>query len=509
MSLYSSASIPPQTLAKPLTSPDGTTVLEAPPQPTHPKARLRELAARGAVWTTIGFGTSQALRLAGNVILARLLVPEAFGLMTFMQVVLQGLQMFSDIGIGPSIIQNRRADDPAFLNTAWTMQLLRGAVLWLVACALSVPLARFYDQPELAAMLPVAGLFALVTGFNSTALFTHNRALALGRLTALELAAQVLGLGVTITWAVVHPTVWALVGGTVLGGGIRMALSHALLPGIPCRPRWDASAARELIRFGRWIFLSTLTTFLAAQSDKLIFNKMIPLAQFGVYGIAFMFATMPTQIVVRIGNNVVFPAYSRVVREGGNLASAYVKARRPLLLLGAALTTLLIATAPYFIHSVYRAEYHSAAALMQLLAIMAWFQMLECTNGSALLATGRPSWVAAGNAAKLVALIAAIPLGFVAYGFAGAIWGLVLAEVCKYLVSAAAVRRLNLPGIRADIPLCLLTALVALLGVGMGASLSRLGLPDGFIFLLVGTTLSIAWAIPLLRQTSLRSLLNR
>ncbi|MCO6437414.1 MAG: oligosaccharide flippase family protein [Phycisphaerae bacterium] len=488
------AAVPPA----PLLSEAGT----SSPKPDGGTIRAR--AVRGSIWTILGYGTSQVLRLAGNVVLARLLVPEAFGLMTLVNVVLQGLQMFSDVGIGPSIIQNRRGDDPAFLNTAWTVQVIRGGALWVAACVLAVPLASFYEQPELAALLPAAGLFALATGFNSTALFIHNRNLALGRLTMLELLAQALGLTVTIVWAVLHPTVWALVAGTVLGGAIRMTLSHLLLPGVPCRLRWDSQAARELVHFGRWIFLSTLTTFLAAQSDKLIFAKTIPFAMLGVYGIAFLFATMPTQVIVRIGSSVVFPAYSRVVREGGNLPSAYVRARRPLLLVGAALITLTIASGPYFVRSLYKPEFHAAGGLMQLLAVMAWFQILECTNGSALLATGRPSWVAAGNFAKLVGLIALIPLGFGLYGFYGAVGGLVLAEACRYLVSATAVRRIGLPGIGADVPFIFLTAGAAAAGVVLASGLTRTGLPDAAVFLLVGATGAAAWAIALYRMPSVR-----
>ena len=69
--------------------------------------------------------------LASNLILTRLLFPEAFGLMALGSVVLVGLQMFSDAGIGPSIAQSPRGDDPEFLDTAWTAQVLRGVILWL------------------------------------------------------------------------------------------------------------------------------------------------------------------------------------------------------------------------------------------------------------------------------------------------------------------------------------------------------------------------------------------
>src|SRR5204863_421086 len=83
------------------------------------------------LWSATEYLAGFILRLGSNLILARLLVPEMFGLMALVNTFMMGLQMFSDVGIGPSIIQNRRGDDPAFLNTAWTIQVMRGMALSL------------------------------------------------------------------------------------------------------------------------------------------------------------------------------------------------------------------------------------------------------------------------------------------------------------------------------------------------------------------------------------------
>src|SRR5690554_6229289 len=98
-------------------------------------------AARGSVWTILGFGGAQAIRLVSNLILARLLFPEAFGLMALVMLLIVGLSLFSDIGIEQSIMRNPRGEERAFLDTAWTMQVARGWVLWLAAWAVALPAA--------------------------------------------------------------------------------------------------------------------------------------------------------------------------------------------------------------------------------------------------------------------------------------------------------------------------------------------------------------------------------
>ena len=108
---------------------------------------LMQRAMRSAGLNLFGFGFSQVLRLASNLVLTRLLFPEAFGVMAMVSVFLMGLAMFSDVGVGPAIMQSKRGDDRDFLDTAWTIQIIRGVSLWLVACALTWPMAIYFASP--------------------------------------------------------------------------------------------------------------------------------------------------------------------------------------------------------------------------------------------------------------------------------------------------------------------------------------------------------------------------
>src|SRR5258708_13476127 len=105
-----------------------------------------------------GYAASQLLRLASNLILTRLLFPAVFGEVALVFIFIQGLAMFSDVGTGPTIIQNHRGDDPSFINTAWTIQSARGAILWLASWATRCPLAAFYGPPPLLRPIPAAPL---------------------------------------------------------------------------------------------------------------------------------------------------------------------------------------------------------------------------------------------------------------------------------------------------------------------------------------------------------------
>ena len=265
------------------------------------------------------------IRLGSNLILTRLLFPEAFGLMALVNAFLMGLAMFSDLGIGPSVVQSSRGDDPQFLDTAWVLQIARGVVLWVFTCLLAWPLAAFYGQPSISALLPVAGLGVLIAGFNSTSLMTLQRHLRVAKQTLVRLAGQITGVSVMLAWALIHPTVWALVAGGVVGHAVTLVLSHGVVADRRDRPRWDRESARDIFSFGKWIFLSTVLTFLVGHADRLIFGKVVPLDTLGIYSIAAMLATLPTGVLHGVGWAVVFPALSRKAESRRDLRSHAVR----------------------------------------------------------------------------------------------------------------------------------------------------------------------------------------
>jgi O-antigen/teichoic acid export membrane protein len=452
---------------------------------------LGSRALRAAFFAFGKRGGGQVVRLLSNLVLTRLLMAEAFGLMALVAVLLQALDMFSDIGIGPSIIRSERGDDPAFLDTIWTVQLVRGVGVWIIACVVAAPFAHLYNQPLLAQMIPVAGFNAVLNGLLSTKLYTQNRRLHLGRVMVQELAAQIAGTLVMIVLAYVWRTVWALVAGAVLTTALRSLLSYVLLPGRNNRLRWEPAARAELMGFGRWVFLSTMLTFTSQSADRLIFGKLVAIDVLGVYGIGKMMAAAPAEAMSHIGLNVVFPYYSEIVTSGKPLRDVYDRARRPLLVFSGACLSLLAASGGALIDTLYDRRYAAAGWVVQVLAIGAWFNVLWSTNVAALLALGKSKWMAATTFVKTLAIIALVPLGFRLHGFSGAVAGLAVAEVVQLVVSSAAVARQKLCSIWQDVPLSLLVLTSTLAGFWAGPGIAHSHVPA-----LLGATLVVItmWA---------------
>jgi O-antigen/teichoic acid export membrane protein len=379
---------------------------------------------RSSALTLFGFGFSQGTRLLSNLILTRILFPEAFGLMALVTILIVGLNMFSDMGISPSIMQSKRGDDPAFLNTAFTIQIIRGVILFLLGCALAYPVSRFYGEDILFPMMAVASLQFIVTGFTPTRKETAQRHLLLGRVTLLDAINQVISLALILGLAIWMQSVWALVIGGLLGAIIGVGMYSLFLPGERNRLCWDQPAVHELIHFGKWIFLSTAFGFLISQGDRLILGKFLPLDVFGVYVIGFFLGSFAMMLGAAVSDRLLIPVYRD--RPPAESRENFIKLRKLRVTVTSLIFVPLAVAAffgPWIVDFLYDDRYLSAGAVVVLISCFSFPLAVGMTYDVAALAVGNSKAYALLSFAKasfaLIGLIIGVSLG----GLVGALVG--------------------------------------------------------------------------------------
>jgi O-antigen/teichoic acid export membrane protein len=393
-------------------------------------ASLKQMALRAASWSVAGRFMGQGLRLLSNIILARLLFPEAFGLMAIVAVFIFGLKMFSDLGVGPSIVYDARGEDDAFLDTAWTINIIRGAIITLGALLLAWPVAQIYGEPQLTSLLSVVGLSGVISGFESTSLHTEQRKLELGRVIKLELFSQVVRFVVMVAWAVVSPSVWALVAGSLLGTTSKTVLSHYYLPQRKHRVHWEPEAVRSVFRFGSWIFLSSSFTFIGVQGDRLLLGYYLGVALLGVYHVATRFTEALGTLQGRLTRSVLFPVFSETNRsEPERLVKRYYKTRLYMDLLFLSAGGLMCTTGSLIIGLLYDDRYQEAGWILQALAIQVSMSIILTPGETVLFAVGKTFYGAARSFAKSIWILVGIPLGWHWVGLPGVVWCVALSEV--------------------------------------------------------------------------------
>lgn len=413
---------------------------------------VRDLVRRGSFISVGSYGASQIIRLGSNLVLTRLLEPEVFGLMALVQAIIIGLHLFSDVGIGPSIVQSSKGSQPAYLHTAFSIQAFRGFMLWLVCSVAAYPVSVFYKDERLMWVMPVLGFATVLSGLQSTKYWVHHREMALGRLAVVDLSSQVIGAVLMLVLAWRYHSVWSLVIANVVGDAIRTTLTHVALTGVRDRFRIDRVSLNDMVRFGRWIFVSTIITFFVTQLDRLILGKVADFETLGMYSIAVVLASMPSTALGHLTGTVLLPAYSRVVQQRGKLGPEdFLQVRGPMLVVAAWILSGMIAGGPVIVEMLYDDRYADAGWIVQILCTGAWFMVIETTVSPSLLAMGESKWLAAGNVLKLMGMLTMVPLAFMQFGFGGAIAAYAASELWRYLFSTVLAHRRGLNPVPQDL----------------------------------------------------------
>ena len=425
---------------------------------------MRSRIFKGITWTAIGYVASQLLRLMSNLIMTRFLAPEYFGVMAIVNVFMIGLAMFSDLGLGLSIVQSKRGEDRDFLNTAWTIQILRGFVLFAVVCFLANPLADFYAEQSLASILPVAGLSCLISGFLSTKIFTNQRQIDLGRVTLIEIVSQAVTILIMVIWAAIHPSVWALVVGSLASSFFKVAASHYALPGERNAFSLNREAVFELIRFGKWIFLSTLIGFASNSAGSMIIAKFVSMQQVGLFSMAATLAKAVEQVYEQISNKILFPMYSEIVRTEPDVLAARIKKVR-LLVMTAFLPALwfLIVFGQWVVDFLFDSRYQAAGWILQVFAI-GLIPMVVSGAGPFYLALGNSRLMMGMSFIRFLSFVICMYLGWHLDGSDGVIVGMACYTFIPYFFDMWVQRAHGVLFFRLDVAGMLMSLMVVYFG---------------------------------------------
>ena len=407
-------------------------------------------------WTTGSFGVIQLMRLVNNVVLARLLSPPLFGLMLIVNSIRTGVELLSDVGINQNIISNKQGHTPEFYDTAWTIKVIRGVVLGAVCFASAGLFASFFGKPELATILPVIALTFLFTGFQSASGALLQKQKSVARISLFDMGIATIFLVAHVLLALITPTIWALVLGSVITSAVALISSYLIIPGVRHRFILDRQSAREILGFGKWIFLSSVIFFLAMNFDRLYFAKQITLTMLGIYSIARSMADMLSNFVIRTSNMVLFPTIAAMRASGQEVRSRLLRSRRTMLLLVAIGLAGFVAISDQVILKLYDDRYEQAAIMLPLMLLGVWVAILCTVNDSVMLGTAKPAYPAIANAAKLATFIVGVPIAFQYYGLLAALIVLNAGEVVRYVVLWAFSRRQHLAFGRDDLALTIL-----------------------------------------------------
>jgi len=369
----------------------------------EPGQNLSQKVVRGGFWVFSLRITERAFSLIRLIILARILSPNDFGLMGIALLVMATLQTFSQTGFQQALIQ-KKEDIKSYLNSAWTVLILRGFILFALLFLIAPYAAIFFKAPQAKSIIQIIGFSVLLQAFTNIGVVYFQKELEFNKQFIYQLSGTLADFVVAVSAALILRSVWALVLGLLAGNAVRCFVSYLVHPYRPHLSS-DLGKAKELFGFGKWILGSSILVFLITQGDDIFVGKLLGTTALGFYQMAYRISNMPATEITHVISQVTFPAYSKLQDNIPKLREAYLKVLQVTAFLSFPIAGLIFVLAPDFTRIFLGEKWMPMVPAMQVLVLWGVIRSIGVHHGSVLQAVGKPDILTKLNIIKLMMLV--------------------------------------------------------------------------------------------------------
>jgi O-antigen/teichoic acid export membrane protein len=380
------------------------------------------LGARAAILRSFGF-----IRVA---ILARLLTPTDFGIFGLAVVLYAGLRIFSSFGINQYLIQKENLD-LGLVRSAWSYNIIRGAVIGGVIVIIAPFYAGALGSPEVATVLPVVALAAVVASLANPGYTLAERRVDFGPIVVVNILAAFVETALVVALAIFLRSPLALAWGLVISMVSMVVLSFILFDSVGW-PRVRVRDYRELFRVGKHLILSSAATFVGKQVDNLFAGAIIGTAALGVYVVSYRLASLPLEVMSTVVTRVAVPTLSRLQSKGKEMGRAFRDLADFQITAMVPIIVVLVVFAEPIVVLIYGEPWAAGAPVLRALLLVMLGSGLYQITEPYVLASGHFKVIAR---TKLLEMAIFLPCAFMGAWFWG-LTGLALGAGAGYLASA-------------------------------------------------------------------------
>lgn len=414
-----------------------------------PGVPLWKRVRSGVGWSASSSLVGQVIGLIRSIVIARLLVPEDFGLLSMALTVIAGLTALTTIGLDQSIVSNEFADHGALkshMNTVWSAELVRSLVLTLLVIACAYPLASFYGQPRLHVIIPVLSLSILIQGLQNIGLVILRKQIGFARIFWYELATNIGGIVVTIGLVLMLRNVWGLVAGLLSTTALSVVLSYVFHSYRP-RLSFDKIAFQRALNFGKFALVIAVASYVTTMADNVMVGRLLGANALGNYALAYNLASVPIGVLVYALCRVLFPAYAEIAANRlHDLERAFTKVFTIASLILISTTVPIFLLADEIVHLFFGPNWATSGSVLKVLSLIIPLRGLMLIVSTVFFGVNRPRHVAVGKILEAsVFLVLLYPL-IVAFGLTGAAWAGIIAYAFACVNRVRALREI-IPGI--------------------------------------------------------------
>jgi PST family polysaccharide transporter len=378
-----------------------------------PSGDIAVATQRGALWMAGAETAIRLLRTAVFIVLARLLLPEDFGLVALAAVVTGVLVTLTNLGFGVFVVQRPQLDRPTVDTAFWTTVAV-GAALGAAQLLAAEPLSRLLGAPELAPALRVLAVVPVVAGLSSIPAALLNRQMRFAQLSVRAAVAALASSAAALLMALAGAGLWALVAQTVVEVTVGCVLAWRACPYRPgLQVRW--SSLRELLGSGSKQLGLEALSLLDSRTDQFLVGTRLGSSALGVYSVAHRFLGVLQEVLEGTVRRAALASFARMQDDAARLERTYWRLLRASSAVATPLFALAATTSPMVIDLFFGPRWAPAAPVMSALALSGAILVLSDVNTTLLIALGRPGRVLVLNVVSVLVNVAGFLLA-VRYG---------------------------------------------------------------------------------------------
>ena len=386
---------------------------------------------KGGFYLTIVNVLSQLLAIVVNIVLARLLLPEDFGLVALTMTFIGFIILFTSMGFGASIIHERETTQQKLSSIYW-LNLGLAIFSFVVIISTSQFAADFYDEDQLSSIVFVAALNILINPLFIIHYKLLERDLEFKTISKINLSGTIIGSVAAVIGAYLGLGVYALVLQSLVSTLIRLSLVHYFKKWRPSL-HFNFKEIKEMVWYSLKFKASNTALYFERNIDYLILGKFFTSVILGYYAFAYNIMYTPVKRISYIFSEVLFPSFSSFKDDKQKIINGYFKSVQLVAMVSIPAMTVLAFNAELIIQTVFGQKWDAAIPIVRILCFAGAIQSISQFGGVIFSSIGKPEVTMYVSVGRTILTVLAIVIG-VQYGVLWVAYLLVIAKLISYLL---------------------------------------------------------------------------
>ncbi|HCR0082136.1 TPA: MOP flippase family protein [Klebsiella aerogenes] len=396
---------------------------------------LREKTVNGAKWSAIATVASIGISFLQITLLARIIEPHQFGLLTISMLVIMIADTISDFGISNSIIQRKNISEVE-LSTLYWINVMIGLLVFFLVFVLSGLISDLLNQPEIKPLVQLLAFAFIIIPRGQQFRALLQKELEFSKIGLIETSSILIGFAITMCSALYYP--FAI---TAIWGYLCMSICKTLMFAVVGRKiykpilRFNYKSVSSNIKFGAYLTADALVNQLNSNIATVILSRSLGAVIAGGYNLAYNVAVLPPSRLNPILTRVLFPAFSKIQDDKEKLRTNFYKLLSFVGLINFPVLLGLLTVSDNFVITIFGEKWQFITPILQILCIVGLLRSIGNPIGSLLMAKARVDISFKFNVFKLFLFIPSIWIGATYFGGIGAALGFLIVQVINTYLS--------------------------------------------------------------------------